>query len=152
MSAREKFDSFVEKSDGCWEWKGKKYENGYACFPFQKDQHLAHRVAYEWENKVSLSRHEVVCHSCDNRKCVRVDHLILADQKFNMQDMASKGRDNPAHGELHVRSKLTEKDVRRMRNLRFRKGVSCKQISKMFSVSQKQVSVVTRGVQWKRIK
>lgn len=33
-----------------------------------------------------------VLHKCDNRLCVRVDHLFLGTQKENLADMRSKGR------------------------------------------------------------
>ena len=32
MTREEVFFSFVKHSDGCWNWLGSKYHNGYGCF------------------------------------------------------------------------------------------------------------------------
>ncbi|MFA5027008.1 MAG: HNH endonuclease signature motif containing protein [Candidatus Methylomirabilota bacterium] len=38
-----------------------------------------------------------ICHHCDNKLCVRPDHLFLGTQKDNMQDWTVKGKNRLAN-------------------------------------------------------
>lgn len=57
-----------------------------------------------------LTRLVVLCHECDNPRCVRLDHLFLGSHADNMRDRRAKGR-----GKVPVRTggKWTG-EVRRM--------------------------------------
>lgn len=74
--------------NGCIEWSGCLDRSGYGRVGVK--QIPAHRVAYR------LAKGEpgdmLVCHSCDNPKCVNPDHLWLGTHKDNMSDMTKKGR------------------------------------------------------------
>lgn len=49
----------------------------------------------------------VVCHHCENRRCVRPGHLFLGTALDNTRDMFAKGRANKTRGEGTGRAKLT---------------------------------------------
>lgn len=53
----------------CWEWLG-SLTDGYGQISLGGETFRAHRVAYQLEHG-SLSHTDVVCHTCDNRRCCR---------------------------------------------------------------------------------
>ena len=90
----EHFWSKVERGDGCWVWRGWRDRNGYGRFATRRWRGLAHRFAWVAE-RGPITGGLYVCHHCDNRACVRPDHLYLGDQFDNMRDMVARGRMNP---------------------------------------------------------
>lgn len=86
----DRFWAKVNKADECWEWTGSRVWNGYGQFRNGKVVY-AHRYAYElWFGPIPDGL--LVCHVCDNRSCVRPEHLFLGDYQDNAQDASKKGR------------------------------------------------------------
>lgn len=94
MTERERFERLVEKTDGCWWWKGTK-SFGYGKMTVKRDgkwrRLFAHRVSYElFRGELPPGFH--ACHHCDNKRCVRPDHLFLGTHQDNIRDYWSKFR------------------------------------------------------------
>lgn len=80
----------------CWPWMASVAgRTGYGKMNFRGKTVGAHRLSFLLFNKF-LPRDSIVCHSCDNRKCVNPHHLFLANQSENMIDCVSKGRHHMA--------------------------------------------------------
>lgn len=98
-----RFWSKVEKSDGCWWWRGAVGPHGYGTFKAEAGFVRAHRFA------ISAPEGVVVMHRCDNRRCVNPAHLQLGTHSENMRDMVEKGR--PPRGVDRPNAKLRDEDV-----------------------------------------
>lgn len=139
--AKQRFWSKVRKTDGCWFWEGPlRAPNRYGHFSVTFDTpygraaggFAAHRIAYYLANGDTPLD---ILHSCDEPQCVRPEHLRKGTASDNAQDKVLRGRCRSGkvtpvfkvvnlgrprtttlyHGENHHFAKLTDAEVRAMR-------------------------------------
>lgn len=158
MTESEKFWSKVTRTDGCWEWSAGMFSaTGYGQSHRNGKPIGAHR--HSW----ILSHGEIpagllVCHLCDNRKCVRPDHLFLGTPSDNMADAAMKGRSGPQMhpwkcarlGTSNGNSRLDPSDVIDVRRL-YRLGLTRREIALIFSVSKRTIDMIVNGITWSHV-
>ena len=165
-----RFWSHVLQTDTCWLWQGSLTTTGYGRFGFNATQQVkAHRFAYELTYGLILPG--LLCmHHCDNRPCVRPDHLFLGTTWDNMRDMTQKGRNGAqthperiprgeshprrlhpekyARGEQTRRAKLTESQVRDIRQLDDNKYGTTTRLARCFGVSVGTIRRIVAGKSW----
>lgn len=152
----ERFWEKVTKTDSCWLWNSTLSSMGYGVIGIRtRDRRknsmvYAHRFSYELHNG-TFDKSLVVCHKCDNPKCVRPEHLFVGTQTDNMRDCANKGRLRPGNtrGTNNGNAKLDAETVQAIRSARGirRAGI----LAKDFGVSRCTVNDVWRGRTWKHV-
>ena len=118
----------------------------------------AHRVSWELANgPIPEGMH--VLHRCDNRPCVRIEHLFLGTHAENMADAAAKGRmvgNGGMKGVSHGRALLTDAAVRDIR-ARYVKGINpahrgnAQALAAEYGVSYFTIWDVVNGRHWSHV-
>lgn len=134
----------VENARGCWEWKKRIGRGGYGQASFECRSMQAHRVA--WLVFCGpIPDGALVCHACDNRRCINPDHLWLGTHKDNVADMHAKGRQGDIAGSKNPQAKLTETQVLEIRTSQ-KSGYG---LAKELGVSQSTISLIRSRKNWK---
>lgn len=172
MSAKES-DRFWKKvefnsSSGCWDWTAYINKWGYGTFGFSGDTWLVHRVSWT-EHNGPIPEGLLVCHHCDNPKCVRPDHLFLGTDKDNSDDKRKKGRWTSGHrprgkdhwcaripssiprGERNGHAKITDDDVRFIRKSFKRGVVTYKMLGEKFGMDYTNIRAIVKRRTWRHI-
>lgn len=149
----DRFWAKVDKSGECWLWTARVDRSGYGRFRFSSSKvERAHRVAWRIENgpisAIGGYHGACVIHLCDNRRCVRPEHLAIGSQGDNIRDMDSKRRRPLSKFALGV---LTDIDVRLIRSTYAIGGVSQFGLGRLFGVSKNTVSNIVRGLSGRHI-
>lgn len=86
-----KFWERVDKSGGCWVWTAGTALSGYGVLRFDGKDQLAHRVSYTLHYGTIPSGLQID-HQCHNRRCVNPNHLRLATDALNRQNLSGAYR------------------------------------------------------------
>lgn len=88
----ERFWSYVNKTDGCWEWTSAIDTYGYGVFQLARPKRQtvkAHRISYGLlVSKVPDDM--TIDHLCKNKKCVNPSHLEVVTASENSRRAVTK--------------------------------------------------------------
>ena len=130
----------------CWEYSGTIGMYGYGQFGHRGKTIRAHRASYEIYNG-KIPNGFIVCHTCDNRKCINPEHLYAGTYADNYNDARDRQRTNHPSGENHYNCKLTLRDVQKIRN----SDLSQRKLASTYGVSQTTIGHIKRDLTWKTI-
>lgn len=153
-------------ASGCHEYLGCLLPNGYAKIRINGKTMLGHRAAW-LKYRGPIPDGIKVLHRCDNRKCLNPEHLFLGTSLDNSRDMEQKGRHNyigltdpllrkqptkaqRARGSRSGTAKLTESDVRRIREAYLRAAKQT-EMAVMYGVSQATIQRITSRTHWTHV-
>lgn len=154
LTLNERFSREVDKSqgsNGCWNWVGGISSAGYGQFRlgYKKPMVGAHRYSYQISTGVDVSG-RVICHRCDNRRCVNPKHLFVGTQADNMQDMVDKRRS--CYGTKNTNAKLTESKVVKIRELYATGRFSQNELANKFGIaSHRTIASAISGRTWAHV-
>jgi hypothetical protein len=95
QSLEQRFWNKVDRSGDCWIWTGSRSQSGrgYGVIGIGKHGKAnAHHVSWALANGRGVPDGAVVLHSCDNKACVRPEHLSIGTQSQNIIDAGKRGR------------------------------------------------------------
>ena len=146
-----RFWSKVDKRSpkGCWDWTASLRPDGYGQFSLGtmvKANRASWLLSYG-----PIPQGLSVLHRCDNRRCVRPDHLFLGTQADNIRDMVAKGRRGRtgARGERNSGAVLNWLDVETIRE-RISGGQGVTDVAADFGVSRQTIWLIKSGRSWRR--
>lgn len=84
MTREELFEANVERSPGCWGWRGPISTGGYARLNAEGRHGYAHRYAYE-QRYGAIPDGLQIDHLCRNRGCVNPTHLEAVTLQENLR-------------------------------------------------------------------
>jgi hypothetical protein len=157
-SLTEVFSRFFVPTDGCWIWTGSIRTTGYGevGIPGERKTIAAHRASWIIHNG-PIPDGLMVCHHCDNRRCVRPDHLFIGTAADNARDCVEKGRSNSPHGIRSGNAKLTWDQVQEIRRRHVpgihparRTGGSSTELAAEFGVTKQYVWQLSSG-KWRNV-
>lgn len=154
----QRFWPHVEITEDCWLWTGClvgrdgrgsvrvdiRDSNGNVV---RAQAIYAHRFSWELHNG-PIPNGLFVLHKCDVPSCVNPSHLFLGTHADNMDDRNKKQRQT--RGEKHPRAKLTEPDIKLIREMRHC-GKTQQSIADFFEVSRSAVRNILNGSHWKHV-
>ena len=137
----------------CWMWTGAVTSKGYGCIGvWMRDVgkmtiHHTHRVSW-WLARRIWPEIFFICHHCDNRLCVRPEHLFIGTAEDNVNDMDRKGRRAVRIGENHPLHRLSKQNVSEIRG----SSEGSRALSERFGVTRAHINDIRRGNGWRDAK
>lgn len=132
--------------DGCWLWLLGHGARAPGMFNIRRRCYYVHRISYElFVGPIPDAM--CVCHTCDVRDCANPYHYFIGTRADNNKDAGSKGI--LPHGEDKYNAKLTEGQIREIRELYEAGGIYQRALAKRFNTDQGSISRIVNKKLWR---
>lgn len=136
-----------EHPKGCWLFKLKANVKGYPLLKRNGKEERVSRLMWEFHHG-PIPEGLQIRHTCDNPKCVNIDHLLTGTAQDNANDRVARNR--TVKGEKHSNAALTETQVREIMALKG-KGMLLREVAEMFGVGMTTICELWKGKRWKHV-
>ena len=148
MKTIQNIESFMSKIQidpvsNCWNWEGYIEKNGYGHASYKNKTIRAHRLSYIlFKNDINPDL--VLCHSCNNRKCVNPDHLRQDTRSSNAIDMV--------YAKNQMQQKLSVDEVIEIKKAlkHYYKG-QVNDLAHFYKVNHRTISGIKTGKRWSHV-
>lgn len=143
-------DAMTQETDDCIVWPFSTTGGGYPKLTIDKRDVAAHRLVCERTYGPPPAGMHAAHGPCGNTRCINKRHLSWKTPKENVgDDRLRDGTRTYARGEINGHARLTERDVREIRQ-RWDTGESTRQqLATAFGVSLGHLNSILRGTFWK---
>jgi len=134
-------------ADECWPWTASINTGGYGQFIIKAGLiRRAHQMALYLSGNPRIGDLHAL-HSCDNRACCNPAHLRWGTIAENAWDKSQRGRCRDTSGERNANHKLTEADVRQIRET----DGTHRALAAAYGVAHTVIGQIKRGEKWRCI-
>lgn len=136
----------------CWLWTASKCKiNGYGRVTYKGVRGTnAQRVAYELAYGIKIPPGMLACHRCDVRLCCRPSHIFIGSKGDNNRDRARKGRSREQRGVAAFNAKLSDEDVRNIRQL-VAGGATQTSVASLYGIRSGHCSAIVNRRLWTHV-
>lgn len=127
------FGAKLKSASSCWEWQlayqGSRHK--YGVLSYKGKRRKVTRLILYFTQGFDLDGNLLALHHCDNPICVNPDHLYAGTYSDNVRDAKLRGRES--YGERHKTAKLTDAQVKRLRE-DAKNGLSSYQLGRKYKI------------------
>ena len=134
----------IPANDGCLEWSGCRFTQGYGVVRMDGKNIRANRMALEHALGRPIREGMYALHSCNNPPCCNPEHLREGTNQENVDDKLRS--DRQPRGEMNGKAKLTIEQVNEIKQNQ--DGLTQYQLAELYGVKRPCIAKIQRGKTW----